>query len=84
MISECGNYDIPWRVHPIGSGMHAEFTLTNGIKISIVFGSLFYSNGIDTYEIWAMNADGKEYDDPTGYLTAMEVCEYIERAEELQ
>jgi len=44
----------------------------NGKELSVVFGSVFYSNGVDTYE--AMEYDGCE---PRGYLTKEEVTAYM-------
>jgi len=58
-----------------------------GLEFSIVFGKLFFSNGIDTYEIWLHGSmayhevlDDDMYDDPKGYLTMDEIEEYIETA----
>lgn len=49
-------------------------------KISVVFGSLFYSNGIDTYEMWDMRE--KKYGgtiDPAGYLTIKEINNHLKK-----
>ncbi len=56
-----------------------------GIEFSILFGSLFYSNGIDTYEIWILDNTikqklGSDYEEPAGYLSKKEVKQYIKKA----
>ncbi len=56
-----------------------------GLEFSILFGSLFYSNGINTYEIWVANEDnritlGERYDEPDGYCTKKEIKKYIKDA----
>jgi len=56
----------------IGS-TQAEITFDNGVHLSVIFGEIFYSNGIDTYEAWASEVD----DCPRGDLTEDEVSEYM-------
>ena len=51
----------------------ATITFDNGKYMSIIFGALFYSNGIDTYEAWCQDID----DEPRGYLTSKEVTNYM-------
>ena len=54
-----------------------------GVEFSILFGKPFYSNGVDTYEIWAINdllRSLRDYSDPSGYLTADEIVDYIATA----
>lgn len=45
------------------------------LKVSIIFGEMFYSNGVDTYEIMAIAGVPSEVEDnqPLGYLTKTEV-----------
>ena len=60
----------------------ARYTAKCGVEFSILFGSLFYSNGINTYEIWVMNdllQGVSGYENPAGYLTADEIVAYIEK-----
>jgi IS30 family transposase len=57
----------------IGVTKQAKITFDNGTELSMVFGELFYSNGIDTYKAWASNVE----DDLRGYLTKDEVSEYM-------
>ena len=53
-------------------GIHYKYSLFNELKISIVFGRSFYSNGIDTYEMW----DYRE-GDPQGYLSIEQINEHL-------
>ncbi len=86
--------DLVWEKHPMVKDLDEEafsmfgdeyrnakralYTAECGLKFSIVSGTLFYSNGIDTYEIWVDKLeDIEEYDAPEGYLTEDEVVEYI-------
>jgi len=45
----------------------------NGKQFSVIFGKMFYSNGVDTYEAWDMERD----DEPRGFLSEDEVTEYM-------
>ena len=62
----------------------------NGYGISVVCGSVFYSNGLDTYEVAAMRGDDIDYENPVvpdgvaGNLTADEVTEVMRRLQELE
>ena len=51
----------------------AKIEFDNGVKLSVIFGSVFYSNGIDTYECMKLGADN----DPGGHLTKEEVTRYM-------
>ena len=53
----------------------------NDIRISITFGKMFYSNGIDTYELMIMSGadDEPASDEPLGHLTEQEVEDEINR-----
>jgi len=59
-------------LHDNLTATHAKMLFTNGNSISVIFGSIFYSNGIDTYE--AMSNTENE---PRGYLTKEEVTEFM-------
>ena len=69
-----------------GKLAQATWKTENGYTVSILFGELFYSNGVDTYEAWVI---GKKlptnamYENPVGYLTPTEVEEYIKGVESL-
>jgi len=51
----------------------ALITFDNGLTISVLLGSHFYSNGTDTYEAWCEEIDN----DPRGYLSKKEVENYM-------
>ena len=52
----------------------AVIEFKNGRVLSVIFGVVFYSNGIDTYECMEM---GRSDNQPKGYLTKDEVTEYM-------
>jgi len=68
---------------------HASLNFGNGYGVSVVFGDMFYSNGIDTYEL-AILRDGKlcydTYitDDVMGYLTEGEITNVMIKRQELK
>lgn len=62
----------------IGS-KHAVIEFDNGEMVSVIFGKMFYSNGIDTYEAYASNEDG-----PRGYLTKEQVSEMMEEIQRIK
>jgi hypothetical protein len=43
--------DLEFIPHPIGKGKIAVIKFPNGYSASVVFGDMFYSNGVDTYEL---------------------------------
>ena len=44
--------DLNWQEHPAGfGGTQAKIFYLNGYGVSIFLDSMFYSNGIDTYEV---------------------------------
>lgn len=60
----------------------------NGYGISVLFGSMFYSNGIDTYEVGILKDGALCYDTPItndviGYVTADEVTDIMRKIQEL-
>jgi len=84
---------LDWKHHPNDlGGKQAKLFFENGYGVSIVFGILFYSNGIDTYEVAVLKGDKDNWkityntpitDDVLGYLTMDEVQEVIDRVEKL-
>ena len=63
----------PWNeLMPDDTLRRANGKLPNGKTYSILFGSLFYSDGVDTYEI--MTSDDQE---PHGYQTKEEIDEIL-------
>lgn len=81
--------DLKFESHPLGFGMRATADFDNGYGVSVVCGDLFYSNGMDTYEL-AVTKDGYIcYDTPItndviGYLSEDEVTEVMKRVQELK
>jgi len=66
--------------------LQSKHTFDNGITISVLKGDMFYSNGVDTYEVAIFDNDGKmitEYfnedidDYVRGHLTESEVTDII-------
>lgn len=50
--------DLQFRPHYIlEEGKHAKIKFENGYGVSVVFGDVFYSNGIDTYEVAIMDRE---------------------------
>lgn len=49
----------------------------NGHYISVIFGKMFYSNGLDTYEAMA-----SEDNEPRGYLTIDELNEFMKEVQD--
>lgn len=81
--------DLNFKAHNI-SGQHARLSFPNGYAVSVVFGSMFYSNGEDTYElavtdhehalIYGHITDG----DVLGYRTADEITDVMQQVQELE
>lgn len=68
----------------------ALLPLDNGYTVSVLFGHMFYSNGIDTYEVAVINKDGKTLigmpkgdANVEGYCSKERVNELIKWAEAL-
>ena len=62
---------------------HAVMRFDNGYGISVVKGNMFYSNGVDTYEVGILKEGVLCYDTPItddviGYVSADEVSKYNE------
>lgn len=66
----------------------AKLAFENGYEVSVLFGNMFYSNGIDTYEV-AILLDGNLCyntgitDDVIGYITADEVTDIMKKVQAL-
>jgi len=69
----------------------ARLDFPNGYGVSVLFGEVFYSNGIDTYEL-AVIKDGKRIvyppevcpdGDVLGYITKEEVTEAMRKIQDL-
>ena len=86
-----GDYELEDLVHPLGGEMYKIF-FPNGYGASIVLGALFYSNGVDTYEVgvvkgneadWGLTYETPITDDVLGHLSETEVFETLKQIEEL-
>ena len=81
--------DHPICATPIYRGAkQATMDFDNGYGISVIFGKMFYSNGIDTYEAAILYNGSITYssglcDDVAGYITKQEVTELMRRIQEL-
>ena len=70
--------DLEFETHSMGTGIQAILNFKNGYGVSVVFGSLFYSNGIDTYELAILHDGSLCYstpitDDVLGHLSKKEI-----------
>ncbi len=66
----------------------AKMDFENGYGISVLFGSMFYSNGIDSYEVGVLKGGTLCYDTPItndviGYIPAAEVSDIMRKIQEL-
>lgn len=67
---------------------HAVMQFDNGYGISVLKGTMFYSNGTDTYEVAVLDNNGICYNtsitnDVIGYIDADEVSGIMRRIQEL-
>ena len=68
----------------------ARLQFENGYSVSVLIGDLFYSNGLDTYELAVLDYKGDIYyglnlknDDVFGYITEDEVTKYMIEVQKL-
>lgn len=66
----------------------AKMFFENGYGISVLFGSMFYSNGVDSYEVGVLKGGTLCYDTPItndviGYIPAAEVSDIMRKIQEL-
>lgn len=83
--------DLDFFPHKAGlSGVHAVKMFDNGYGVSVLLGSMFYSNGHTTYEVAILNSDGSiAYDTPItddvlGHRTIEEVDDIMRQVQELE
>lgn len=85
--------DLEFKPHPVLRGMSGDaleilssfkgsaqaIWVVGDVRISIVFGEMFYSNGVNTYEVMITEGldDNPVSDEPLGYLTKGEVEDFI-------
>ena len=58
----------------------AHIKFDNGHTMSIVFGAMFHSNGLDTYEAYSMTYENE----PRGYLTINQLNNFMEEVQNLE
>ncbi len=58
----------------------AHIKFDNGHTMSVIFGAMFYSNGLDTYEAYSMTYE----DEPRGYLTINKLNDFMEEVQNLE
>ena len=81
--------DLEHNKHSIGCGTQAVLDFDNGYGVSVLFGTTFYSNGIDTYEVAIKNKSGITFEtditsDVIGYVSAEEVTDIMKQVQELK
>lgn len=64
------------------SCFQAKKQFKNGLHISVVIGTTFYSNGVDTYEVCLWSESG--YQEVLGNLSDMEVSHFMEYAQKIE
>lgn len=57
----------------MANATQAIIEFPNGVKLSVICGKCFYSNGVDTYEAMVLDADNE----PVGHLTVDELNKYM-------
>ena len=67
---------------------HAKLKFSNGFEVSVLCGEMFYSNGVDTYELAMLHNDCLCYTEITdgdvlGYLSEEEVTKIMKKIQEL-
>jgi hypothetical protein len=76
--------DLEFTPHPYVTGKRAVLKFPNGYSASVLFGDMFYSNGVDTYELAVIDQDGAVCyttdltDDVLGYQTEDQITEAME------
>lgn len=65
--------DLEFKQHHIGAGRQAIINFDNGYGLSIIIGDIFYSNGIDTYEVATLMNEIYNGEEPVGYLSEDDV-----------
>lgn len=82
--------DLVFEPHPIGLKDHtqAKMTFDNGYGVSVICGTLYYSNGVDTYEVATIKGDLIDFKnqvigDVSGYRTKQEVSEIMARVQRM-
>lgn len=80
--------DLVFESHSIGNGKHAVLNFDNGYGVSVVFGNMFFSNGIDNYELAVLHNGKLCYntditDDVIGYIKKSQVTKLMKKIQSL-
>lgn len=82
--------DLVFEPHYIGLKDHtqAKMKFDNGYGVSVICGTLFYSNGVDTYEVATLKKDLIDFNhqvtgDVSGYRTKQEVSDIMARIQRM-
>ncbi len=80
--------DLKFEEHPLDGEM-AKMEFENNYGVSVIFGGMFYSNGIDTYELAVLYDGQLSYstditDDVLGYISESEVTEAMIKVQNLK
>ena len=80
--------DLEFHDHTITGGKQAILNFDNGYGVSVIFGNMFYSNGVDTYELAIMKDMEIDYttgitDDVMGHMTKDEITKTMKEVQEL-
>ena len=89
--------DLNFKEHPISKSGIDRFEnakqaieyFDNGYGVSVLFGSCFYSNGLDTYEVAIIHEGNISYntgitDDVIGYIKSDEVSDIMRKVQLLK
>jgi hypothetical protein len=74
--------DLVFEPHSIGRGQHAVLEFDNGYGVSVLLGDMFYSNGVNTYELGVLANGYLSYetpitDDVLGRVTEEEITKIM-------
>lgn len=82
--------DLVFEPHPIGLKGHTQAIMNfdNGYGVSVICGTLFYSNGVDTYEVAVLKGDLIDFNhqvtgDVAGYRTKQEVSDIMAKVQRM-
>ena len=64
--------DFKFRSHPIGQCAQFCYPDFENVEISVVIGDVFYSNGVDTYEMYDFRQN-----EPQGWLTVDDINNHL-------
>jgi len=80
--------DLEFKAHPVGRGLQAKMDFDNGYGVSVLFGTDWYSNGTDTYELAVFKDGHINYEhtqgDVMGYKSSDEVTSWMRQVQELK